>query len=212
MQDLLAQIDAQRERLGFMTVRELLDVHGSGNFIPDPFSVLVSHGVTIGSANILYPNVILETQHGGVISIGSENILYPGTLLLADQGVITIGDDNLLGDGGVRIKATLSTAAITIRSHGRYMNGANILGTCNLESGTQVLGPITVENCTLRAGGSFREPDPDLRGGVLKGSGVARALEVRQGEVINGIGVFETTKIERQTAYHAKPSSGSEVT
>src|SRR5690606_31902967 len=126
-----------------------LEVHGGGNFIPDPFSVLVSYGVTLGRANMFYPNVVVERQNEGVISIGSENTFYPGTLLLANQGTIRIGDQNLFGDGGVRLKASLQSAPIVIGSHGRYMSGANILGACVLESGTQVLGPITVENCTL---------------------------------------------------------------
>lgn len=202
MEDLLARIDAQRQRLGFMTVRELLDVYGADNFIPDPFSVLVSRGVTLGRGNRLYPDVVLETQHGGRIVIGSENSFYPGTLLLADPATITIGDHNRFGDGGVRLKATLP---ILVGSHGRYMSGANILSGCVLENGSQVLGAITVENCTLGAGGGFKEPDPDLRGGVLKGFGTARHLTVGQGEVINGAGRFDSDAIERQTAYHPKP-------
>jgi hypothetical protein len=92
------------------------------------------------------------------------------------------------------------------------MSGANILGACVLESGTQVLGPITVENCTLMTGGSFKEADPDRRGGVLKGFGTARNLTVRQGEVINGQGTFDASAVERQIAYHPKVSPDSQAT
>lgn len=202
--NLIALIDAQREQQGFLSIRELLEL--PGNRVLDPFSVLVSRDVSLGKNNIFYPNVILETQHGGKISIGRENIFYPGTLLLADSGNITIGNQNRFGDGGVRIKTTQPTETVTIRHQGRYLNGAQIIGNCRLGSGSQILGPITVENCTLMDGGSSAEPDPDRRAGVLKGFGRAQNITVHQGEVINGQGAFDPSQIERQVVYHPKPS------
>jgi hypothetical protein len=198
---LIAKIDAHRRQCGFMSVGQLLNMAGS-NTILDPFSTLISAGVAIGQNNIIYPNVIIECRNAGTITLGSSNVFYPGTLLLADQGKISVGSGNEFGDGGVRIKANMPDALISIGDDGRYMNGAEIMGKCNLGSGTQILGAITVQNCDLGAGGSYRNSNPDLRGGLLKGFGLARNLEVNQGEVINGKGSFDQTNIERQAGYH----------
>lgn len=207
MDDLLALIDAQREQQGFMPVRELLETLGRhGNRVLDPFSVLVSRGVAVGHNNIFYPNVVIETQNDGQITIGDQNVFYPATLMLSNSGSIVISRSNLFGDGAIRIKTTQPTDLVTIGDHGRYMNGASILGKARLGSGSQILGPITVENCTLMDGGSYTEPDPDLRAGVLKGFGRARNLTVNQGEVINGHGTFDPIQIERQLVYHPRQS------
>lgn len=201
----LAAIDAHRAARGFMAVAELLDVLGAGqNIVLDPFSILVSKGVEIGSGNVLYPNVIIEATNAGGIRIGGGNVFYPGTMLLADRGSVAIGDSNEIGSGGVQIKAAIPDAAIHIGSEGRYMNGAAIVGQCTLGSGSQVLGAITVEGCTLEPGDSYKGADPDMRAGVLKGFGVARNLTVKQGEVINGRGNFSEAPVERQVTYHPK--------
>ncbi|MCA0454824.1 MAG: hypothetical protein LCI00_12700 [Chloroflexi bacterium] len=202
---LLAQIDMQRTSRGFMSVTELLETLGSeANIILDPFSTLVSKDVKIGSGNIFYPNVIIEIQNEGTISIGSNNVFFPGALLLADRGKITIGDGNEFGDGGVSIKANMPDALIEIGNKGRYMHSPEIMGRCQLESGTQIIGMIRVQNCNLEAGDSYKEPDAETRGGLLKGFGVARNLTVHQGEVINGQGNFEQDQIEQQSVYHPK--------
>jgi hypothetical protein len=204
--NLLAKIDAQRMSRGFMTIAEVLTLAGSGNTVLDPFSVLVSKTAKMGSGNMLYPNVIIEVTNGGNISIGDGNVFYPGALLLADGGKIIIGDENQFGDGGVRIKAIVSDALIQIGSRGRYMGGAEIAGKDSLGSGTQILGAISAQNCTLGAGDSFRDPDPETRGGVLKGFGNARNLTVQQGQVINGQGSFEQDRIQQQIVYHPRHS------
>jgi acetyltransferase-like isoleucine patch superfamily enzyme len=106
---LLAKIDAQRTSRGFMSVTELLEkLSSEKNVVLDPFSVLVSRDVKIGNGNILYPNVIIETQNEGTISVGNNNVFFPGALLLANHGRIIIGDGNEFGDGGVSIKANMS--------------------------------------------------------------------------------------------------------
>lgn len=206
LQDVIyAQIDAQRTARGFMSVANTLALfNATQNTVLDPFSVLLSKDVAIGSGNIFYPNVIIETRSGGTITIGSDNIFYPGALLIADQGAISIGDGNEFGDGGVSIKANMPDSFIEIGSRGRYMNGPEIMGRCTLESGSQIIGTIRVQNCRLGAGDSYREPDPDTRAGLLKGFGVARNLTVLQGEVINGQGTFEQSGVERQVAYHPR--------
>jgi hypothetical protein len=202
--DVLSKINAQRISRGFKTIAEVLTLADAGNTLLDPFSILVSKTAKIGRGNTLYPNVIIEATNGGDISVGDGNVFYPGTLLLADAGKILIGDENQLGDGGVCIKAVTTEALIEICNRGRYMNGAQITGQCSLGSGTQILGAISAQNCTLGAGDSFRDPDPETRGGVLKGFGNARNLIVQQGQVINGQGSFEQNRIQQQIVYHPK--------
>jgi hypothetical protein len=203
--DLLAKIDEQRTLRGFLRVADMLDALGArGNIVLDPFSILISKDVQVGTSNILYPNVILEANNGGSLILGNNNILYPGAKLLADYGKIIIGHYNEFGDGGIQIKANTPDALIEFGSNGRYMNGAEITGKCNFGSGTQIIGAIRVQNCRLEGGDSYKDPDAEIRGGLLKGCGVARNLTVRQGEVINGLGTFEQLQVERQTVYHPK--------
>lgn len=198
---ILKQIDEQRRQRGFMTVAEMLAQFADTTLL-DPFSILISEGVTLGRGNLIYPNVIIERHGQGHVTIGSGNVLFGGALLYA-EGALRIGSGNRFGDGGVRIKA-LPGEQIEIGDGGRYMSGAEITGTCTLGSGTQILGVISVRNCILGAGETFEHPDPDLRGGVLKGFGQARGLRLNQGEVINGRGDFAQSAIERQTVYHPR--------
>jgi len=51
-------------------------------------------------------------------------------------------------------------------------------------------------------GASHRHPDPDKRGGVLKGVGLARGLSVARGEVISTRPEFAQTRIERRRDHH----------
>ena len=205
LSDLLAAIDAQRIASGYMSVVQLLEAStASQNVFLDPFSTLVSCDAQMGSGNLFYPNVVIEVTNGGKIVLGSNNVFYPGTLLQADQGTITIGDGNELGSGGLQIKANRPDAAIEIGDQGRYMNAAEIMGRCLLGSGSQILGPITVQNCHLQAGDSYKGTQPETRAGLLKGFGLARNLTVKRGEVINGQGNFSDCPVEQQAAYHPK--------
>jgi hypothetical protein len=85
----------------------------------------------------------------------------------------------------VSVKALGSEGVITIGDHGRYVQGAQIVGCNTLGSGSQVLGPIVVQGRALGASESYGHRDPDLRGAILKGAGLARDLVVGQGEVIS---------------------------
>ena len=95
-------------------------------------------------------------------------------------------------------------STIRIGSHGRYLNNPALFGRCVLGDGSQILGNITVDSCTLADGGSFREDDPDLRAGLLKGSGVARNLTVARGMVIAGNGTFSADDLLPQRHFHPK--------
>lgn len=199
----LALIDEQRHKQGFLSISQLLEQYAK-NTILDPFSTLISEGVEMGEGNVIYPNVVIEVRHGGRIALGDQNILFPSTLFLADQGSIVIGSDNEFGEGGLRLKALTPYTSLMIGDSGRYNNNAAIVSPCVLGSGSQVLGPISVQNCQLKAGESYKHDDPDLRAGVLKGFGQARNLTIKQGEVINGKGTFEQSLIERQLTYHPR--------
>lgn len=203
-QYVLHKIDEMRAEHGFRSVADLLELGESGNVVIDPFSALISSSVHLGVGNFFYPNVIVEAKEGGSVTIGDNNIFYPNTMILAEQGIVTIEDENQFGDGGCAIKANMPDAKISIGSQGRYLNGAQILGQTVLGTGSQILGPITVQNCNLAAGGDFRSSDPDLRAGLLKGSGLAKDLSVPTGMVINGSGVFSEENIELQASYHPK--------
>lgn len=100
--------------------------------------------------------------------------------------------------------SVLISKNIKIGDSGRYCDGANIIGETVLGNGSQILGSITVQNCTLADGGTFQETDPDKRAAVLKGFGLARNISLRVGEVVNGLGDFSKAPVERQSFYHSK--------
>ncbi|HYF64432.1 MAG TPA: hypothetical protein VD886_16530 [Herpetosiphonaceae bacterium] len=199
---LLEQIDQQRAQGGFYALTELIELCRAENQILDPFSTLISRSVAVGTGNRFYPNVLIEAAGAGRIQIGDRNLFYPGTVIIAGAGVIRIGSGNQFGEGGVSLRADGPADRLIIADEGRYMHGAQISGSNQLGAGSQVLGPIIVRGCELGGGGGHREPDPDLRGGVLKGAGLASGLAVGQGEVINGRAAFAMAMLERQRAYH----------
>lgn len=200
---IVQQMNEYRTACGFFTVQETLQRIGSTNTLLDPFSTLISSSAHIGSGNIFYPGVIIEGLGEACISLGNNNRLYANTMILADGGQILIGDANQFGDGGLTIKANTPGSSITIGNGGRYLLGAQILGHSTvLGNGSQILGAITVQDCILTAGADYRNPDPDLRGGVLKGGGLARNLTIGQGEVLNGQVFFQAHQIQRQSFYH----------
>lgn len=198
-------IDEQRASRGFYGVSELLEwAAQSDNTFLDPFSILISRTVKLGRDNVFYPNVILEVKNGGELTLGNSNVLYPSTLMIAERGKIFIANGNQLGDGGCSLKANMPDAVITVGDNGRYMSGAQVIGRTALGSGSQVLGLITVQNCTLEGGGDYRSADPDARAGLLKGSGLARNITVPVGKVLNGSRMFEESQTEDQSKYHPK--------
>lgn len=201
--ELNSKISQLRRASGFLTPAELLALSAAGNIIHDPFSTLISRNVRLDTGNFIYPNVLIECRQSGLISIGSDNVLLPNTVLICAGGTIEIGDGNQFGENGVSIKANTPEIRIRIGNHGRYMNGVEILGNSSLGSGSQLLGGyLSVQNCVLEAGDSWRGADPDRRGGVIKGSGFIDGAIVSQGEVINGRRVLMHDMIERQIIYH----------
>ncbi|AUQ23952.1 hypothetical protein [Dickeya zeae] len=202
----LDMFDRIRLQNGFLTISQLVALCEKGNVIYDPFSVLISKHAEIGTGNIFYSNIILSASSGHILKVGNNNIFYSNTVIEASAGSVCVGSENQFGEGGVTIKANRAGAMIEIGNDGRYLGGASIFGACRLESGSQVLGQITVDSCHLLAGGSWREPNPDNRGGLLKGYGTARNLMVGKGRVINGAGAFDESMLELQSTYHPTQS------
>ncbi len=176
MSDLFASIDAARLACGFLPMSQMMEIL-DGNHVLDPFSTLVSAGVSAGKNNIFYPGVTLKASSGAEIRLGDDNIVHSGSHFEASNGNILIGSKNQFGEGGFTAKANRPGAEIRIGSHGRFLNNPALFGRCMLGDGSQILGNITVDTCTLSDGGSFQEDDPDMRGGLLKGSGVCQEPE-----------------------------------
>jgi carbonic anhydrase/acetyltransferase-like protein (isoleucine patch superfamily) len=190
--------DVRNER-GFLSIDEVAALPET--VVLDPHSVLISRGVRIGAGNVFYPNVVIESD-GGNISIGTGNRFLPAMFIRAARGSgVEIGDDGEFGPGGVTVDAAPGDC-VRIGDGVRINGGATIGGGAVLGAGSQVLGAVTVRGTELAAGAGHTEPDPDLRGGVLKGTGRAFGLRIGIGEVINGAGGFTQDAVERQRRYH----------
>lgn len=192
-----------REQLGFHTADSLAALAETNSILDS--SVLISSRVVIGANNTFYPNVVIECQAGGEVSIGDGNVFYPGTFILCSAGVVRIGNTNMFGPAGFTLKANNDKAAIAVGDGGRYCDGASVMGATTLGSGSQILGNIIVQNCDLAGGGTFEEPDPDMRAAVLKGFGAAKGLQLQTGQVVNGEGDFSAAPVQWQHEYHPKP-------
>ena len=197
-----AKLDRVRAGRGFLTLAETFALAETGNAVLDPFSLLIGRDVRIGRDNVFYPNVTIAREGAGTIAIGDGNTFHSGSALFAAGGRIVIGARNQFGEGGFVAKADRPGTAIEIGDHGRYLGGAAVHGAARLGSGSQILGAIAVQDCTLAAGGCYEEPNPDARGAVLKGVGRARHLTLATGQVIQGSGVFDTRDIRPQSFYH----------
>lgn len=202
---MMDEVDRTREQAGFWGVRALVEGPGTRNILLEPYSILISRRVEIGRGNRVYPGTVIECDDESEIRVGDGNLFLPGCCLRAiGGGSIAIGDRNRFGEGG--FTAAAHDAAIVIGHGGRYMLGASIGAGTRLGDGSQVLGPIALQGCTLGAGGTHDEPDPDRRGGVLKGQGRARGLTIARGEVILGKGGdLQMSALQRQSHFHPRP-------
>jgi hypothetical protein len=188
--------------LDLLTVAEILRLAEQGNRIPDPGSVLIGRRCRIGRGNLFYPGVLLQCGPAAVLAVGDGNCFWPGATLAVEAGEIRIGDENQFGPGGFSASLDAGGGRILVGNGGRYRDGAGLFAGTEAGDGTQVLGPIQVQACRLGGGGGAAEPDPDRRGGVLKGCGRARGLTVGRGEVILGEGRFAPEMLTRQIVFH----------
>lgn len=173
-----ATTDQARKRLGFLSLEETISLAARKAVIPDPLSVLVSPEVRFEEDVTLWPGVILQVLSGGKMAVGAGTALFPGTRIVASGGSVTVGSGTEIGEeGGFTIKAEAGSAT-EIGDGARLLGGGSLTLSNRIGRGAQILGAIRCQNCLLGGGATYRDPEPDERGGVLKGSGVARHLEV----------------------------------
>jgi len=198
MKDYIDEMNKSRKANGYKTIDEVIDL-AQTNTVFDLFSVLISGTVSVGDGNIFYPNVLIQNI-GGKISIGQNNTFFGGTRIISEYGEIFVGNDNEIGENSISIKSNKSQ--ITIKNECRLMGGAQITDDCYLGNGSQVLGNIKMAKCILSDGKSYREKNPNNRGGVIKGYGIASSLKIDIGMVISGNGKFSIDDIILQEKNH----------
>jgi carbonic anhydrase/acetyltransferase-like protein (isoleucine patch superfamily) len=197
-------MDEARKRLGFLSQDGTIALARHGALLPDPSSVLISADVRLAEDVVLWPNVILQISEGGSLTIARGTNLFPGTRIVAAGGSVTIGAGTEIGEeGGFTIRAGAGET-IGIGDGARLLGGGSLTLSNRIGRGAQILGPIRCQNCRLSDGGTYRDPEPDERGGVLKGSGIARGIEVPQGHVIQAFGLFGEAVTRRQSYFHPK--------
>jgi carbonic anhydrase/acetyltransferase-like protein (isoleucine patch superfamily) len=207
MDTIITDIDERRREQGLLDIEQMLKLIQFGITVHDPFSTLISIAAKLASGTIIYPNCMILCGEQGSVSLAQNNVLNPSTILNAEAGSINIGSNNTFGPGGFTATAMAPAETVIIGNHGRYNNGASVYGNSTLGDGSQILGQISVDSCSLGAGDSFKGPNPDKRGAVLKGFGRAKNLNLETGDVIQAFGMFEQDKIERQTIYHPREAS-----
>lgn len=210
MRETIDRIDEVRRLRGFLTIEETLQLADLGVTVLDPFSTLISRRASLASGIVFWPNVTIEIGSVGSVSIGASTSLHSGVRITASAGSILIGTHNDLGqEGGFTFVASAPGDKIQIGNNVRLNGGGSIASSAKLGDGAQVLGPIRIQNCQLGGGGSFQEPDPDKRGAVLKGSGVARDIDIPTGMVIQAFGLFSQAPIRWQSYFHPKKDQRS---
>ncbi|MGH1479187.1 MAG: hypothetical protein ACRBM6_10800 [Geminicoccales bacterium] len=201
-------IDTTRRALNFLSVQETQELGESGVAVADPHSTLISPTVEIGERTVIWPGVTVQCVDGkGSISIAPGAILFSGTrIVVSDGGTVEIGACAEIGEeGGFTLKAEAGVA-ITIGGGARLLGGGSLTSSNDIGPGAQILGPIRAQDCTLEGGETYCGSDPNRRGAVLKGCGVARTLTLAQGEVIQAFGLFAEADVRQQSFFHPPQS------
>ncbi len=198
--------DAARSRHGFLTLDETAALAERGIVVFDPASTLVARAAVLAEGVTLWPATQVRCADGGRVEIAEGAVLWTGTRLAAEGGIITVGSATSIGEeGGFTIVAEAGRT-IAIGAEARLRGGGTLEGECGIGDGGQIIGAIRARDIRLGAGGSWREPDPDRRGGVLKGVGVARGLAVPSGFTLQGFGVFDVADLKPQSFFHPRGS------
>lgn len=196
--------DESRQILNFLSVAATAALARDGVLIPDPASTLVSPGIALRPGVVLWPGTILQRLGEGRIVIGEETALHPGTRIVAEGGAVIVGARAEIGEeGGFTVKAC-SGSETGIGDGARLLGGGSLSLSNRIGRGAQILGPIRCQSCALADGDTWRDTEPDRRGGVLKGSGVARNLDIPRGRVIQAFGVFAEADMRWQSFFHPK--------
>lgn len=198
--------DEHRTALGFLTLAQTDALAHAGVRILDPYSTLVSRGVEIGPDTVVYPGVVIQRDAASQLTLGRGNLLYPGCLLIAERGgQVLVGDNCELGPGGVQVKANMPDAEIVLGDGARLLNGAELTGRSHLGNGAQIIGQVSAQSVRLGGGlGGYAWPNPDERGALLKGAGLARGLTLARGEVVSCQPSLGNADVERQSRYHPR--------
>jgi carbonic anhydrase/acetyltransferase-like protein (isoleucine patch superfamily) len=202
---LISDLDDIRRQHGFLSMADTAALIGRGVVMFDPYSTLISEDVDLGAGVVIWPGVTLQRLDAGTLAVGTGTVLHSGTRIVARGGTVVIGRRAEIGEeGGFTLKADRPDVVIEIGDEARLLGGGSAVLNNVIGRGAQVLGPIRMQECRLEDGGSHVEPDPDRRGGVLKGAGVARGLSVPRGGVIQAFGTFEAGALRRQVEFHPK--------
>ncbi|WP_207482233.1 hypothetical protein [Arenibaculum pallidiluteum] len=198
--------DEGRRHLGFLTAAGTAALADRGVAVLDPGSTLVSPGIDWGRGVVLYPGTVVQRLDGAV-AVGAGTVLFPGTRIVAAGGSVLVEEAAEIGEeGGFTLKAEEAGIRIRVGAGARLLGGGSLARSNEIGRGAQVLGPIRCQDCVLGDGGTHREPDPDRRGGVLKGTGVARGITVPAGHVIQAFGLFAEAPLRRQIEFHPPPA------
>lgn len=193
-------LDVARRAAGFLPVQEVTALAPDVRVL-DPGSVLIGAGVSVLPGAVLYPSTTLETRHGGAITVGAGARLGPGPVtVVASAATVHVGEEAELGPGPVTVVA--DGADVVIGDRARLTAGCLVEGPARIGAGAQVLGPVAVRDVDLADGGDHGEPDPDHRGGVVKGVGPVRGMRVGVGAVVVAGGGSGPPAVERQRTYH----------
>ncbi len=199
---IIEQLDRTRLAMGYRSIAQTMALADQGNVILNPFSTLISHHAKIGNDNIFHPNTCLSAHASSLLSVGNGNLFQGAVSITAQNGLIQIGDENIFGAGNIVIETHQTDAPVTIGANGRFKGFIEISGRCDLGSGCQILGNISLRGVRLQGGGSYQHPVADERGAVLKGHGRALDIALKTGQVIAGDGSFAITEMRMQSHYH----------
>ncbi|OII12807.1 hypothetical protein BIU97_02355 [Curtobacterium sp. MCBA15_009] len=204
-------LDEARRTAGFRTVAEVVAL-APEVLVLDPASVLLGTGATVHPGVVLHPSTTLETRDGGTIVVETGARLGPGPVTVVAHGShVRVGGGAELGPGPVTITAYRSevTAAsvdtvvdVAIGAAARLRGGCVVEAPADIGAGAQVLGSVSLRDAVLAAGGDHREPDPDRRAGVVKGTGRVHGVRIGVGEVAVVTGGSTPPEVERQRAHH----------
>ena len=207
VQAILDQLNQHRSAGGYLLVEQVVALGADGIVVTDPFAVQISKHVVFKGSCRIRGAVNLLSDTAGALTIGSGVTIEGScTIEAKNGGTVTVGDGADIGvEGGFHIHANVAESSIVLGPRVRLYGGGAIYGKSVLGQGAQILGRIKVVNCILAGGADSSEPNPDLRGAVLKGMGLAENISLQCGEVVRSFGLFTALQTQRQVEFHPYP-------
>lgn len=178
---------AHRARLhmGFLSPEELVAAYGETCILLDPQSTLISARATLADGVTVYPGAVVLCDEHSTVTIGPDCVLHGAAYIEARHGGVVRIDANCeLGPGYAGIRANRSDSYIELGRSVRLSAGAEITGISRVGDYGQIFGQVFAQNVELGDGkGCDDQPDPDLRGPILKAGVVVRDARVPAGKV-----------------------------